>query len=190
MKATTMKLLSAMLAATIGLILSSCASVSLPKRYSTEVRVASDVPDSHVFALIDGEYSRKLYLGTAPVSKTLEISLGMARSAPGTIHIYTFKQGHAPDLQIKPWSAVIDVVAELREDPANAILRSTAVNMLSGLSPSDTILVFGRPDSSQSLTFGELFYYEGRTYNPHTGRLDGRMQVVFERGKATRFNFF
>jgi hypothetical protein len=57
-----------------------------------------------------------------------------------------------------------------RADFRNAVLGKTAEQVIQSV---------GRPDSTQEFGDGPTWYYEGRTYDPVTGKKDSRAQVVF-----------
>lgn len=76
---------------------------------------------------------------------------------------------------------VVESKVILREDFRKAIM---------GKTPQEVIQAVGKPQSTQD--FGKDFnfwYYDGRTKDPITGKVDGRAQVCFKNGVADHVNF-
>jgi hypothetical protein len=59
-----------------------------------------------------------------------------------------------------------------------------------GKTPDEVIAAAGKPDSTSESGRGTAnWYYQERTVDPVTEKLDGRVQVVFEDGRVSQVNF-
>lgn len=58
-----------------------------------------------------------------------------------------------------------------------------------GKTPDEVIAAVGRPDSTQDSGRDPTWYYDSRTRDPVSGKIDFHAQVIFQDGKVVRVNY-
>ena len=73
---------------------------------------------------------------------------------------------------------------------AQVLLRDDFRKTVIGKTPQEVIDAVGKPDLTQELAgVGTFWYYDNKTKDPVTGKIDFRVQVIFEYGRVTSVNY-
>lgn len=74
--------------------------------------------------------------------------------------------------------------------PRKAYTRDDFRNLVHNKTKAQVIKEVGPPDETQLLADIEMWYYRGMTLDPLSGRVDVRVQLIFQGGYLTQVNFY
>lgn len=87
--------------------------------------------------------------------------------------------------------AVGDTVTSMQQQERERArwTRAEFTALVEGKTTGQVIAAVGKPDSTGQTGFGDIWYYNGRTRDTVSGKVDFMAQVVFTGGKVSAVNY-